>query len=156
MRILLLVLLALTSGCAAVDFGGGPDLPEVSSALRQYETNQDEAQIQPLGLGNRPAAQACTLNGQPAACYSEAQLNDLEHFFIAAHANTQALHAMIRAYAAQNTELAEILTAGQSREAQAELYRALYLAEKSHSRLRTIATAAGGGLLLLIFGAAAL
>jgi len=140
MRILLLALSACLTACATVDF------PEVSRDLRDYQASEP-ADIEPIEL---PEGKVIAVEDEPDIYFVH------ESYLIAARANTKALEDTIRALQATERELTAILIAGQSAEAQAEIYRALYVDEARHSQIIRLGTMGAAGLVLLILTAGTL
>jgi len=149
MRILLLALTVSLTACATVD------VPEVSRDLRDYQISEP-AEIEPIPLGQAPGPTVGEIDGQPAACFGPDQLDALEEFAIAAHANTDALRHAIRALQATERELHAILIAGQAAEAQAEIYRALYVSEARYAQIIKLGSMGAAGLVLLVLTAGTL
>jgi len=149
MRILLLALSACLTACATVD------VPEVSRDLRDYQISEP-AEIEPIPLGQAPGPTVGGIDGQPAACFRPDQLDALEEFAIAAHANAEALRETIRALRATERELHAILIAGQAAEQQAEVYRALYASEARYAQIVKLGGVGAAGLVLLILTAGTL
>lgn len=109
----------------------------------------------------------CEVDGQPTRCYTGdtgaealafvgAEIDALDEFATAAHANTAAARAILQENAALRQERAALLAAGQATEEIAELYREMYLAEVRQANLTRLAAAGAAGLMLLILSAAAL
>lgn len=144
MKPLLIVLLALTSACAAID------VPEVGRDLRDYQAREpiEHAQAIPLPKGEGVVGEIETVHG-PAACVPEAEL---DRYTAACQANTEALEARTRGVVALERENAALLAAGRAAEAQAELFRGLYVDEANHCRWVTAGAGAAGGFLLLVLG----
>lgn len=145
MRILLIVWSLSIGGCAAID------LPPAPTDLREYEQIALPA-LEPLPLTAPQAEPGETLSGQEAACFAGAALDDLERFAAAAHANTEALEHAIAALHEQAAEARALLAAGQSAEALAEIYRALYQHEAGRALVLQIGAGAAA-LVLLGIGA---
>jgi hypothetical protein len=143
-------MLALLAGCATTDF------PEIPRTLRDREPTPavDVGPVQALPGGKDLQFETVTVQGSEMAC--TAQRFALERLVIAAKANTESLGEMIAAYRETNREAAALLYAGQAREEQADRLRALYLEEANRARWIQIGSAGAGGVLLLLFGAAAL
>ena len=140
-RALLIALSLSISACASVD------VPEVGRQLRDYQ-RESLTLDQPVTIAGElefevVEGQLCALEGQDAA---------LDAYTAACEANSEALEAAGRGVARLNDENAALLYAGQAAEAQAELWRGMYVDEANRCRLITAGAGAAGGFLLLVLG----
>lgn len=148
----LLAFALITTGCASPRF----DAPPIGDDLRAYAPAPAADPIELIPIDPPAAAGVCQFDGAPAVCLLPGEFDKLAILVEAARANTEAARHLHGALRATERERDQLLAAGQAAEAQAELFRALYLGERNAARFRQLLGAGVAGAALLVLTAGAL